>query len=91
MDMASDFAKKTVNAELIFEKFLLQYNPEFEQQDACDFLNCLLDNIHEELKTVYVPQYSKQVRQTLKGDGDPPNGDWTDTRFKTTSVQHNQE
>ena len=50
LDKDSEFAKRIVNAEQIFESFLLQYNPESEQQDACDFLNCLLDQIHEELK-----------------------------------------
>jgi ubiquitin C-terminal hydrolase len=55
IDKKVEFAKRVVNAEQIFESFLLQYNPSSEQQDACDFLNCLLDQIHEELKPFYVP------------------------------------
>jgi hypothetical protein len=42
--------------------------------------------VHEELKQFYVPQYNKSAAKGLKGDGD-----WTDTMFKTTSHQNNQE
>lgn len=55
LDRASVFADKIVNSERIFEPFLLDYNPDNEQQDACDFLSYLLDQIHEELKLIYVP------------------------------------
>lgn len=88
LDSAGEHAKRTISAEQIFEPFLKLYNPDCEQQDACDFLSCLLDNLHEELRHFYVPQYSKQATlQTLKGDGD-----WTSTgKLKTTSVQQNQQ
>ena len=37
------------------------YNPDNEQQDACDFLNLILDNCHEELKHLYQAQSLKQT------------------------------
>lgn len=86
IDKHSEFAKKIVSAETIFESFLLKYNPSFEQQDACDFLACLLDQLHEELKKIYVPQYNKaSSKLNLKSDGD-----WSEIKgYKSTSVQQN--
>ena len=55
LDPAGLFAQRVVNSERIFEPFLQMYNPEGEQQDACDFLAYLFDNMHEELKKIYVP------------------------------------
>ena len=55
LDKKSSFAAKVVNSESIFYPFLLDYNPENEQQDAADFLSYLLDQMHEELKHIYVP------------------------------------
>ena len=37
------FSNSKVDGETIFESFLDMYNPDKEQQDACDFLNYLLD------------------------------------------------
>jgi ubiquitin C-terminal hydrolase len=55
LDSTNEYARRVISAEQIFEPFLKLYNPDCEQQDACDFLNCLLDNLHEELKNFYVP------------------------------------
>ena len=50
LDRESVFSNSKVDGETIFESFLNMYNPDKEQQDACDFLNYLLDQCHEELK-----------------------------------------
>jgi len=89
LDTTSQFAKSTVNAEKIFEPFLDAYNPDNEQQDACDFLSYLLDQCHEELKSIYVPQRlsSQQIQQRKQQDGD-----WSEVGgLKATSVQENKE
>ena len=59
LDPKSPYSRRTVNSEAIFDQFLLQYNPDMEQQDACDFLSYLLDQMHEELKSIYVPQENR--------------------------------
>ena len=88
MDYASALSYKVVDGETIFEQFLAQYNPEKEQQDACDFLCFLLDQCHEELKQFYVaPAATSKALKQLKGDGD-----WNDVSgLKAKSYQENTE
>ena len=88
MDKASALSNKVVDGETIFEQFLEQYNPDKEQQDACDFLCSLLDQCHEELKQFYVaPTPTPKALNQLKGDGD-----WNDVGgLKAKSYQENTE
>ena len=89
IDKASVFSNGKVDGESIFEQFLNMYNPDKEQQDACDFLNYLLDQCHEELKQFYVapsPSLTKKEAKSLKADDS-----WNDVNgFKQKSVQMNQ-
>ena len=62
IDRTNAFSKRVVNSEQIFAPFLRDYNPDNEQQDACDFLAYLLDQMHEELKLIYVPQENKKAK-----------------------------
>ena len=86
LDPTSRYSVRIVNSEQIFQPFLQAYNPDNEQQDACDFLNFLIDQMHEELKRIYVPQVNKKVIQANIRAQD----EWSNTgALKTTSVQEN--
>lgn len=88
IDRNSIYANNIINSEHIFEPFLMMYNPDMEQQDACDFLSYLLDQMHEELKTIYVPQENKKTNiANIKAQEE-----WSHAgSLKTTSVQENTQ
>ena len=88
LDPSATFAQRVINTERIFETFLNMYNPEGEQQDACDFLSFLFDNMHEDLKKIYVPQVNKKVAIANIRAQD----EWQNSgALRETSCQENQE
>ena len=88
IDQSCGFSARVVNSEKIFEPFLMAYNPDNEQQDACDFLSYLLDQMHEELKLLYVPQSNKKVNIANSRAED----DWSNAgALKATKAQENAE
>jgi ubiquitin C-terminal hydrolase len=84
-----------VNAEQIFEEQLLLFNPEDIHQDCQEFLQYLLDLLHEELKLVYVsnakePGNSADESKSSKTKKQDFQDEWKGVGEKNETINFNQ-
>jgi ubiquitin C-terminal hydrolase len=49
-----------VCAEKIFASLIGEFNPFHNHQDCHEFFSLILDKLHEEMKTVYIPTESSE-------------------------------
>ena len=64
MDPKSPYSVKTINAEKIFAQIIGDFNPYGHHQDCQEFLELLLEKLHDELALLHEPGVTDDVNHS---------------------------